>query len=167
MKIKDILEIICKEIDKGISPKEYENNIRYMEVTGEIYCKNPLKIHTDDTISPKDIMSKIIKGDFLLQTELEINPENYYIYDLCGHIGYWGIKEYKDIKEVERELLGGAGVLNMFTTEMIVIHKGQVKKYRIYYEDLLGKEYYTYDWEYTEIKGKEFKVEWEIQEEKV
>ncbi len=51
------------------------------------------------------------------------------IYDLTGHNGEWFILELDTIEAVESYILDESGILNMFTTCMIVIYKGEIIPY--------------------------------------
>ena len=67
-----------------------------------------------------------------LDRELRSNNIEFLLYDLIGHSGEWTLLEFDTLEEVEEYILNPGGILNMFTTEMIVLENLQNKKYKIY-----------------------------------
>lgn len=68
---------------------------------------------------------------------------DYLVYESCGHDGRYLIKSYDTLEEVEADLLGIAGIINTFTSEMFVVEnkeKKRVKPYRIVGIDKNGEE---------------------------
>lgn len=96
-----------------------------------------------------------------------IEYENYLIYDVCGHSGDWTIEEFPTLKEVEERILSGGGILNMFTTSMIVMKDNKIMPYYITVE-INGKTKIVYSplFDSFDLKKDEFlddkslKVEW-------
>lgn len=128
------------DIFNEISKIKYSNN-------KELYPK--LKKHT--TV---DTYNKMLISDYKLESEkpLRISGEidffyedkevidinlnrdtyKYLVYDTIGHNGEWKIIEFDDIRKVEKHILSPGGILNMFTTEIIVLENLKNKKYKVF-----------------------------------
>lgn len=68
---------------------------------------------------------------------------NYLVYESCGHDGRYTVNSYDSLAEVEADLLGIAGIINTFTSEMVVVEnkeKKRAKPYRIVGIDKNGNE---------------------------
>lgn len=80
---------------------------------------------------------------------IDLNKDNYrfLVYDVSGHNGEWQIREFENLKDVEEYILNPGGILNMFTTEMIVLENLKIKKYKVYEILENGKEIEVFDFE--------------------
>ena len=62
---------------------------------------------------------------------IEIPVYGYLVYDLIGHTGEYCIQYKENLIEVEQGILGPAGLSNMFTTKMLILFDGKIKRYCI------------------------------------
>lgn len=62
---------------------------------------------------------------------IEVSVERYLVYDLVGHTGEYRIQYIDDLIEVEQEILGEAGLSNMFTTKILILLDGEIKRYSV------------------------------------
>lgn len=94
----------------------------------------------EKSISEFEIISKIplvIKGIYNAQCndtetlKFELDYKNFLVYDLIGHNGEWVIKELESKEEIEKYILGPVGILNMFTTSIVVIYEGNIISYKV------------------------------------
>lgn len=64
---------------------------------------------------------------------------NYLILNYCGHDSSMILSDYHNISELEATILGGSGILNIFTTYQLVFRNGQIAPYDIFYDSNSGK----------------------------
>lgn len=88
-----------------------------------------------------DNEQKINQGNILS----EIDKLSIYVYDFTGHTGDWYIKEVNSINDAEKYILSPGGYLNMFSTNILVIHKGKIKDFKVYETLQNGKKQYVKD----------------------
>jgi hypothetical protein len=89
-------------------------------IGGNEHIKNPLNDPIEYCIQDREVPltgEEEVYGDYLL-------------YDCCGHDGTELIFCHDSLEELEKQMLGGAGIFNPFTTTMIAIVHGRVKHYK-------------------------------------
>lgn len=64
----------------------------------------------------------------------EIVVGNYLLFDYCAHDESMYLTQYASLKELEQGILNERGITNTFTTHVIAIVRGQVKRYQILYQ---------------------------------
>ncbi len=62
---------------------------------------------------------------------IEVPVDGYLVYDTIGHTGEYFIQAKDNLMQVEQALLGPDGLNNMFTTEMLVLWDGKIKRYHV------------------------------------
>ena len=123
--VREILKMILEdEVDDTISLEELiEYSLENVDIIGgdNKHLRNPLNSSGERCyFRPRETPlsgNEIVKGDYIL-------------YDLVGHNGDERLWIYDDFESLEKSMLSGGGVLNMFTTMMVAIVKGKVKKYK-------------------------------------
>ena len=107
------------------------------------------KIKEDNLLNVFGIFNFVCEEDVLEVNEIRLKKDNYrfLVYDITGHNGEWQIKEFENLKDVEEYILNPGGILNMFTTEMIVLENLKIKKYKVYEIIENSKEIEVFDFE--------------------
>lgn len=147
MDILDLFDIIAKAIYDNSNDDFFDK-----ETLVEKYKKMFLSEYIVEEDSMLNIFGRV---DFFYNeritevTKVKLKKDNYkfLIYDVTGHNGEWQIIEFKNLKDVEEYVLNPGGILNMFTTDMIVLENLKVKKYRIYEILSNGEEIEVFDFE--------------------
>lgn len=60
----------------------------------------------------------------------EISGE-YLMFDYCSHYESMKLREFESLSELEKIILDGAGITNNFTSDMVAIVHGTVKRYTV------------------------------------
>lgn len=91
----------------------------------------------------------VYDGHIVETSEIKLKKDNYkfLVYDVTGHNGEWQILGFEELKDVEDYILSPAGILNMFTTELVVLEDLKVKKYNVYEVLDDGREVEVFDFE--------------------
>jgi len=63
--------------------------------------------------------------------EEEIFFNGFQVYNLSAQTGDWVVLTFKTIKELEEHIIGEAGYLNIYCTEMLVFENGEIKPFEI------------------------------------
>lgn len=86
---------------------------------------------------------------------IDVTVAGYLIYHLIGHTGEYYIQHKEDLIEVEQEILGPIGLNNMFTTDIIILFNGSIKRHYVINQEgtLVTK---------TQIEGMSSKELWEL-----
>lgn len=70
--------------------------------------------------------AEVVHGDFLAL-------------DYCGHTPSMTLFDYPRIEELETVILGGAGILNQFTTYLLAFREGRIAPYDVFYDSPSGE----------------------------
>ncbi|MHB1082476.1 MAG: hypothetical protein ACYC67_24000 [Prosthecobacter sp.] len=70
--------------------------------------------------------AEVIHGDFLAL-------------DYCGHTPSMTLLDYPRIEELEAAILGGGGILNLFTTYLLAFREGRIAPYDVFYDSPSGE----------------------------
>lgn len=66
--------------------------------------------------------------------------EGWIVLDYIGHLPETRIWLLRSEQEVMDRVLGGAGIFNPFTSELVVFHAGRLWPYTCFYQDAAGRE---------------------------
>ena len=125
--VRDLLKMVYEQEERvyGERVDDYiEYSLGNVDIFGEgnDHLCNPLNGNGEcHYFRPRETPltgDEIIRGDYIL-------------YDVVGHNGDEFINSYETFDELERNILGGAGVFNMFTTVIVAIVHGKVKRYKV------------------------------------
>lgn len=65
----------------------------------------------------------------------------YFVFQHIGHVGEMSLIELQNREELEHFLLSDAGLFNPFTTYLLAIVRGQLKKYNLFYKNFWKREH--------------------------
>lgn len=72
----------------------------------------------------------------------EIVFGDYLLFDYVGHNEEMYLRQYDHLEDLEKDIIGRGGITNSFTTYLIPIIMGEIKKYNIYFVNAIhGKKY--------------------------
>lgn len=146
MNISKIFEEVAKV---KYEYNKYSENIRKNDVIG-MYTQMMM---SDYIISQDTLLEVSGTVDFFYDkkeiNDIKLNKNNYkyLVYTLTGHNGEWKIIEFDNLIDIEKYILGPGGILNMFTTEIIVMDNLKNIKYKVYEVLQDGREKEVFDFE--------------------
>lgn len=129
--------IIAEEMDKETLLKIYkENLIEKIQSRVKWMVIGIESVEINDKLTIRGYHPiKRDENNYHQYKDIEVSVDGYLVYHLIGHTGEYFIQSRDSLIQVEQNILGSMGLNNMFTTEMIVLLDGKVKRYYVMSED--------------------------------